>query len=202
MSRFLTSIADKEPLQTRAKNAINGSDAESFIMARILLACRGEGQWGSREEDNSKIDMMMSIEHPWCPKEKMLILCQAKSGASYGRLEPGGGFKLATRAKAEARRTNHAVCVLWIDRDADGGFWAYVHPDSSPKGQRYGEHHRIGPAMVYDLARSISQAGGRRGGGSGVIIPEGIAAIKVMRSEALAFYRSQKVVRLTCSPEM
>lgn len=195
MSRFLTSIADHEPLQARANNAINGSDSESFVMARFLLACRGEGQWGSREDDNSKIDMMMSIEHPWCPKERMLILCQAKSGKSYGRMEKGGGFKLATRAKSEARRTNHAICILWIDRDADCGFWAYIHPNSTETGQKYGDHHRIGPAMVYDLARAISQASGHRHGGRGVIIPETMSNLKAGRSEALASYRSQKVVR-------
>lgn len=195
MSRFLASVADNEALQTRAKNAINGSDAESFAMARFLLACRGEGQWGSREDDNSKIDMMMSVEHPWCPKERMLILCQVKSGASYGHMEKGGGFKLANRAKAEARRTNHPVCILWIDRDADCGFWAYVHPHSTATGQKYGDHHRIGPAMVYDLARSISQASGNRRGGRGVIVPETVSDLKAGRSEALASYRSQKVVR-------
>lgn len=194
MSRFLTSIDDREPLQTRAENAINGSDAESFVMARFLLACRGEGQWGSREDDNSKIDMMMSIEHPWCSKERMLILCQAKSGASYGRMQKGGGFKLTTRAKVEARRTNHAVCILWIDRDAGCGFWAYVHPDSTATGQTYGENHRIGPAIVYDLARSISQANGKRRGGKGVLIPETMSDLKAERSKALASYRSQKVV--------
>ncbi|WP_025029808.1 hypothetical protein [Nitratireductor aquibiodomus] len=164
-------------------------------MARCLLACRGEGQWGSREDDNSKIDMIMSIEHPWCPKERMLILCQAKSGASYGRMEKRGGFKLFKRAKTRARRTNHAVCILWVDRDTNHSFWAYVHPDSTATAQNYGNHHRIGPAMVYDLARSMSHASGNRRGGRGVIIPETMPDLKASRSKAIASYRSHKVVR-------
>lgn len=55
-------------LEGTLQNTLNGSDSESFTMSMLILACRGEGHWGSREEDNSKIDMIFSFEHPWVKK--------------------------------------------------------------------------------------------------------------------------------------
>ena len=140
------------PLQGRPQNPINGSDSESYVLAKIVLACRGEGHWGSREEDNSKIDLFFSAEHPWVKRERLIILTQVKSGESFGSTL-SHGFKLKAKAKSAAIRTTHPVCVVWVDRDINRIFWAYVHPATTASDQEYGAYHEVAPPMIYDLAR-------------------------------------------------
>ncbi|PLP96789.1 hypothetical protein [Cupriavidus pauculus] len=180
-------------LQGRQQNPINGSDSESYAMAKIILACRGEGHWGSREEDNSKIDMAFSAKHPWYEGERLVILSQVKSGPTYG--EPlKSGFKLKGVAKKEAIKTSHEICLAWVDRDANEIYWAYVHPTTTTRPQEYGAYHRVTPAMIYDLARCANHKRAGNTGGRGIIISQRTGASlaarrKLVHAAYLAFGR-------------
>ena len=197
MSNLLISRKPRSTSQTRAENSVNGGDAETFAMAKVVLACRGEGQWGSREDDNSKIDLIFSSRHPWHAGERMLVLCQVKSGAAYGATLPARtGFKLMGAAKTAAKRSSHDICVVWVDRDADRAFWAYIHPDTRSDVQLYAGHHEISPAMIFDLARCMASR--RRGGsegGNGVMLPPEAHDFRAQRKAALVSYRQTKTVR-------
>ena len=166
-------------------------------MAKVLLACRGEGQWGSRQDDNSKIDMMFAADHPWHAGERLLVLCQVKSGPSYGSiLTSGSGFKLMGSAKTAARRSSHDVCVVWVDRDNNRAFWAYIHPDSRSEVQNYGSNHEISPAMIFDLARCMAgRTAGGGGGGRGVTLPDEADDFAARRKFARNSYRRTKAIQ-------
>lgn len=183
--------------QGRANNSVNGADAESFAMAKVILACRGEGQWGSRQDDNSKIDLIFTAEHPWHAGERILVLCQVKSGSSYGSVMPGSaGFKLMGSAKSAAKRSSHDICVVWVDRDTDRAFWAYIHPNSKSDVQIYGLNHEVSPAMVWDLARCMAARAYWGGlGGTGVVIPEETGHLKTRRKLALEIYKKHKTIK-------
>jgi hypothetical protein len=157
------------PDQSVKSNRINGSDAETLAASLIVTACRGEVCWGSREEDNSKIDLILSLEHPWYPGERMLVLIQVKSGETYG-VKNTEGFKLKTAAVKAAKRTSHSVCIIWICRESNQAFWAYIHPSSQVTPRDYSPYHRVSPATLYDLARCMSKDTTNSFGGSGVII--------------------------------
>lgn len=166
-------------------------------MAKIILACRGEGQWGSRQDDSSKIDLIFTTEHPWHAGERMLVLCQVKSGVTYGAIQKNGsGFKLMGAAKSAAKRSSHDICVVWVDRDTDRAFWAYIHPNSKSDVQAYGLNHEVSPAMVWDLARCMAGRNSWGGqGGAGVVLPADTSQFKVRRKFALEIYKRQKVVQ-------
>jgi hypothetical protein len=176
------------PLQGPAQNPINGSDAESYALAKIVLACRGEGHWGSREEDCSKIDLFFSVEHPWYESERLIIFTQVKSGKSFGSTL-SHGFKLKARAKNAAVRTTHPVCVAWVDRDKNRVFWAYVHPTTTATDQEYGAYHEVGPPMIYDLARCAAVKREGITGGRGIIIRKRDADITARRKCVKAIYQ-------------
>lgn len=194
LPKSLLSGSVTTPLEGRAQNSINGSDAESFAMARVLAACRGEGQWGSREEDNSKIDLVFSTVHPWHSKERMLILAQVKSGESYGSRQNDGGFKLFTKAKNGAKRTCHDICLVWVDREKNAVFWAYIHPFSNSTAQTYGPHHSVTPAMVFDLARCSSKRNTGGSGGRGIIVSPANKSLPETRKKAVRAYKSIREV--------
>lgn len=157
------------PDQSRRSNPDNGSDAETLAAAQLATACRGEVRWGSREEDNSKIDLVLSINHPWHSKERMFVLTQVKSGNAYGS-KIGQGFLLKTRAIKEAKRTSHSICILWVCRDSNHVFWSYVHPSSKVSVRKYSLYHQVSPATLYDLARCMSKDTTSACGGNGIII--------------------------------
>ena len=177
------------PIQDRAHNPVNGGDAERYAMARLVIACRGEGQWSSREEDNSKIDLIFSCDHPWYTGERLLVLSQVKSGRAYGEITERG-FKLSSKAKSAARRTSHGICVVWVDRDANRAFWAYVHPEVSLKPQEYGRHHEVCPATLYDLARCMSVKKNGLTGAKGIIVRRRASEISARRQRVKNVYRS------------
>lgn len=191
MQSLLIASPRPVPLQGRQQNPINGSDAESYAMATFVLACRGEGHWGSRAEDSSKIDLIFSCEHPWHRGERMLVLTQVKSGPSYGE-SLSSGFKLLGKAKAAAVRTSHSLCVVWVNRDAGRIYWAYVHPTASPGDQTYGAYHEVSPATLYDLARCLSSKSSGSVGGKGVIVRERSSNISIRRRRVRKVYRSFK----------
>ena len=177
------------PLQGRAQNPFNGSDSESYVLAKIVLACRGEGHWGSREEDNSKIDLFFSAEHPWAKRERLIVLTQVKSGESYGSTL-SHGFKLKAKAKSAAIRTTHPVCVVWVDRDRNRIFWAYVHPTTTSSDQEYGAYHEVAPPMIYDLARCAAIKLAGITGGRGIIIRRRDTNVTARRKTVKSIYRS------------
>lgn len=194
---FLITNLKKVPFQTPDYNTINGADAESFAMARVIHACRGEGQWGSRAEDNSKIDLIFSTSHPWCKGERMLVLSQVKSGSSYGSiLDSDKGFKLTASAKSAAKRSTHNICVIWVDRDHGRAFWAYVRPGSSQGSQSYGAYHEVSPAMLFDLARCMAQrVANGNAGGRGVMLPNETGNIISRRAFACERYRGISTIQ-------
>lgn len=172
---MISSLLHPHPIpkvsETPKDNSINGTEAESFAMSRVLLACRGEGYWGSRAEDNSKIDLLFSAPHPWINNERMLILSQVKSGPAYGK-ETEKGYVLNRLAKISAIRTTHDICVVWVERKSSKAYWAYLHPGSLRKDQIYGVQHEVSPAMIYDLARCMAQSNIGAVGGAGIIIKD------------------------------
>lgn len=169
MRSLLKSIKFVAPDQSVRSNSLNGSDAETLAASLMISACRGEVCWGSREEDNSKIDLILSAEHPWFPKERMLVLIQVKSGETFGQ-RTAQGFHLTSAAIKAAKRTSHAICVVWVCRVTNEAFWSYVHPDSKVLSRNYGLYHKVSPATLYDLARCMSKTATNAGGGTGVII--------------------------------
>lgn len=176
------------PLEGRPQNPVNGSDAESFAMARVLLACRGEGFWGSREEDGAKIDLVFSCAHPWASGERLFVLAQVKSGPSYGNILQSG-FELKRKAKEAALRTTHDVCVVWVDRAEARLFWAYVHPTATAATQQYGAHHEVSPAMLYDLARVAASRRSGATGGNGVTVRRRHSSVTGRRRNVKSAYR-------------
>jgi hypothetical protein len=80
MGSLLKSKKILPPDQSKSSNSLNGSDAETLAASLMVTACRGEVCWGSIEEDNSKIDLILSLERPWYPKERMLVFVCSCSG--------------------------------------------------------------------------------------------------------------------------
>lgn len=183
--------SEKLPIiyQTTEFNSRNGSEAESFAAAKILLALRSEISWGSREEDNRKIDLKLSFEHPWLKKERVNVLSQVKSGEYYG-ISLNKGFTLKSTAFTAVKRQAHSIFLIWVDRDTHKSFWAYIHPNSQSDSTDYGLHHTISPATYFDLTRCISRNLNIITGGKGISIRRDYSSLKQKRNNALSKYRS------------
>jgi len=196
MRFLLENIPYNEPDDGVGSNQQNGNEAEILGAANLLRAMGAEVSWGSRNEDNRKIDLIASYDHPWIKRERILILVQVKSGSTYGVKEPDG-FKLLSAAKKAVMRISHPICLIWIDRKTQSNYWAYIHPNSTPTNQTYKDNHLISPPMRFDIARSQSKFIPIKQGGKGVLMPYGdFSDLKKRRSKVLSEYKSLKNLNL------
>lgn len=193
MRSLLKSKKILPPDQTKGSNSLNGSDAETLAASLMVTACRGEVCWGSREEDNSKIDLILSLEHPWYAKERMLVLVQVKSGETYGS-KINQGFKLKSAAIKAAKRTSHSICIIWVCRESNEAFWSSIHPNSQVSPRDYSQYHQVSPATLFDLARCMSKNTTNACGGNGVIIRRREGNLTSRRSLVYSIYKNQNQI--------
>jgi hypothetical protein len=180
-----------EPKQNRENNLENGNDAEVLSASMLLKAMGAEVSWGSRNEDGRKIDLICSYDHPWISKERLIFFVQVKSGSTYGRKLPIG-FTLLGVAKKSAQRTSHPICLIWVERQTNSTYWAYIHPFSTNESQHYGDNHLVNPATRFDIARCQAKVIPGKSEGSGIIIKELTGTLKIKRAYALKKYKSLK----------
>ena len=186
-SRLLLSSALPVSKEGTSENSINGRDAEALAAAQLITACRGEISWGSRTEDNSKIDLKLSIDHPFEAGEKLTLHIQVKSGPSYGEVSPKG-FILKASALESTQRATHSICLIWVDRTTNQLFWAYIHQNTYPGTREYGAHHGISPAFAFDLNRCMVIKQAKVRGGSGVILASLSGSVKIIRARCESLY--------------
>lgn len=191
MTLFHTPITP--PQQTIKQNTSNGTDAEILAASLITAALQGEVRWGSREEDNSKIDLIITFNHPWISSERLFALVQVKSGATYGE-KTNKGFKLKKIAIEKAQRTSHAIFIIWINREDHTAYWAYIHPNSPITSRHYKKYNQVSPATRYDLVRYIMRHNNKNAGGRGIIIKEKTHPISQLRKQIKNSYKKMNII--------
>lgn len=177
--------------QNRPQNISNGNDAEVLSASILLMAIGAEVSWGSRNEDGRKIDLICSYDHPWILKERLIFFSQIKSGNTYGNKLPVG-FTLSSKAKKEALRTSHPICLIWVHRDTNTSYWAYIHPFSTNVTQKYNDNHLINPATRFDIARCQAKLIPGKKDGTGLIIKELSGNLTERRAYSLKKYKNLK----------
>lgn len=195
MKKLLSTHQTIKPKQDRKHNQINGNNAECLVAGQLLLCLQGEVSWGSRNEDGRKIDLFMSFDHPWIKKERILLLTQVKSGKEYGNISKDtngliNGFILNKKTIETNFKNSHDLMIVWVDRNTNKLFWAYIHRNTMIENTLYGNHHEISPAMLYDLARVIGKQTSNIFGGRGITIGALNSNLKENRRKAKTIYRN------------
>ncbi|AZA49417.1 hypothetical protein EG346_15055 [Chryseobacterium carnipullorum] len=142
---------------TRDLNSQNGNDSEVISAANLIQALNAELRWGTRNEDNSKIDLLLSFNHPWIIGKRTLLLCQVKSGSSFGKIT-NNTIKLYSKGIKEAQKSQNDICLVWYDHLTRENYWAYIHSNSIPKVVELGKNHILSPATKFEVARCISRS--------------------------------------------
>lgn len=185
-----------EPSTKRSHNHINGNDAEVLCASNLIQALNAEVRWGSRNEDNSKIDLLISFKHPWS-NDNILLLAQVKSGNSYGAIENGKYFKLKTRSIKEIQRGLSTILLVWLDQTTSKCYWANIEPNTKPKPMKYGANHLVSPAARYELARIFSwKINKNQIGGRGIVLKNDFSnPLSLERRRIKIMYKSIKEIK-------
>ncbi|MTG99104.1 hypothetical protein GJV76_13340 [Myroides sp. BIT-d1] len=183
------------PQQNTNNNIDNGNDAEILAASLLLKSIGAEISWSSRNEDSRKIDLICSYDHPWVKKERLIFFIQVKSGRKFGRIKENG-FTLLASAKKAAQRTSHSICIIWIERDTNKSFWAYIHPFSTKTSQKYSNYHLITPAMRFDIARCQAKSINGISEGKGIILKKLKGDLNTKRKYALSNYKRLKSIEI------
>lgn len=142
---------------TRDLNSQNGNDSEVISASNLIQALNAEVSWGSRNEDNSKIDLLLSFNHPWIVGQRTFLLSQVKSGASFGKVV-NGTIKLFAKGVKEAQKSQNDICLVWYDHLTKENYWAYIHRNSKPKMIELGKNHILSPGTRFEISRCISRS--------------------------------------------
>jgi len=142
---------------TRNLNPQNGNDSEVISASHLIQALNAELSWGSRNEDNSKIDLLLSFNHPWINGKRTFLLSQVKSGSSFGKVDKNK-IKLYARGIKEAQKSQNDICLIWYDHNSKENYWAYIHRNSKPKVVDLGKNHILSPATRFEISRCITRS--------------------------------------------
>ena len=145
-----------KPKSDRRHNPINGHDAEVLAKAKFIIAMSGEVNSTSRELDSDKLDFIMNYNHPW-KNEQLILFSQVKSGDSYGKEIANDNCIIVKSLFQELQKTTKNICLIWVNRETNNLFWAYIHTKTIIDHNRYGNHHKITPATRFDLARCFEK---------------------------------------------
>lgn len=142
---------------SRQLNPQNGNDCEIISASNLMQALNAELSWGSRNEDNSKIDLLLSFNHPWIKGRRTLLLTQVKSGNSFGKIE-NNKIRLYSKGIKQAKESQNSICLIWYDHRTKENYWAYVHNNTKVKLVELGKNHILSPATRFEIARCISRS--------------------------------------------
>lgn len=146
-----------KPKLTRDLNSQNGNDCEVISASNLIQALNAELSWGSRNEDNSKIDLLLSFNHPWINGKRAFLLSQVKSGASFGKVTDST-IKFYAKGIKEAQKSQNDICLVWYDHSSKENYWAYIHRNSKRKIVELGKNHILSPATRFEISRCISRS--------------------------------------------
>ncbi len=171
MNNQLTSSAQlPTAVVTNGLSVQNGNDSEILSASSIINAFNAEVRWGSRNEDNSKIDMFISYDHPWSKGDRIILLVQVKGGSQYGSAN-SSGVKLYKRSFLEVKRNLNNICLIWNDYTDGKSYWAYLHPNTNVKLTQFGANHIVNPCIRFEIARNITRLHSfNKRGGRGIIM--------------------------------
>ncbi|WP_312334718.1 hypothetical protein [Sphingobacterium sp.] len=150
----------KTPLNLhRELNSQNGNDSEIISASNLIQALNAEVSWGSRNEDNSKLDLLLSFNHPWILGQRVLLFSQVKSGSSFGKISNNNSIKLFAKGIKQAQTSQNNICLIWYDHNTKENYWMFVHPNTNSKATVLGRNHLLTPATKFEIIRCISRIG-------------------------------------------
>src|SRR5690606_40501569 len=117
------------------------------------MALNARISWASRREDNSKVDLIATLAHPWRDKKIEVIFVQVKFGPRYAGLQPPGTRRTLEISKQEFRsflNTNHHSLICWVNPNDNEVYWFLIRLNSTFYRTHYGPTHVVTPATKYD----------------------------------------------------
>ncbi len=143
-----------------------GLDGERLSASALTLALNARISWASRKEDNSKVDLIVTMLHPWENNHVEVILAQVKSGSSFGETitDNRQAFKIVKAKFYDYLMRNHPTLLCWVDSRSNEVFWFIVKSNSRYIRTVYGHSHKLCPATRFDVVRLMNSFSSTDGG--------------------------------------
>ncbi|PCJ67301.1 MAG: hypothetical protein COA58_02995 [Bacteroidetes bacterium] len=180
------------------QNKINGKSAERFFAATLTVSLEARIFWASRTEDDSKVDLVSILTHPWINNTVQVIFTQIKSGNSYCEIV-NETLKVKKLKFRDFINRNHHTLICWTSDD-DIPYWFIIKANSRYFKTEYPKHHRISPAMRFDITRILASST-LKNGGKGLAFSCRSSAydkdsFKQLRKTAKVIYKKLKLERI------
>lgn len=184
-------------LTTLEQNKVNGKSAERYIAATLTISLNARIFWATRTEDDSKVDLISVLTHPWFENRVEVVFTQVKSGASFCKVE--NGKLIVTKEKFNnLLLRNHHTLICWTLVDDDTPYWFLIRANSKFFRTEYSTNHLISPASRFDIVRILTSTM-TKDGGKGIIFSRknerqeyDFSEFKALRDNAKVMYNVLK----------
>lgn len=153
----------KNKLSTLRQNILNGKTAERYFASLLTIALDARVSFTSRTEDDSKLDLVTIMSHPWEVNKVEIFFTQIKSGKSYCRVE-NDKFIVDNTKFQEFVGRNHNSLVCWINVDEKIPYWFFIKSNSQFFKTDYNLSHILSPLTKFDLIRLVTAVNNQNGG--------------------------------------
>lgn len=192
MKNFFT---EKDTPPVLEQNKINGKSAERYFSAALTISLEARILWASRTEDDSKVDLISVITHPWIENTVQVIFTQVKSGKSFCEIKDKT-LKVNKSKFDDFLNRNHHTLICWTNVDDDIPYWFIIKANAQYFKTEYPEHHKISPASRFDIIRILTSST-LKDGGKGLIFSRrnsryeyDLDSFKNLRNDAKKIYKS------------
>ncbi len=154
-------------LTTLEQNKFNGKSAERYFAANLTISLDARVFWATRTEDDSKVDLVTVISHPWVNNHVDVLFTQIKSGPSF--VEPiKGSDEIRFLVKKEKFKhllnRNHNTLICWSNVEFDEPFWFIIKANAKYCRVNYREIHKLTPLSRFDIIRVLTSFNNTNGG--------------------------------------
>jgi hypothetical protein len=153
----------KDKLSTLDQNKLNGKSAERYFAANLTITLNSRVFWATRTEDDSKVDLVTVISHPWLDNHVDVLFTQVKSGNSFCKVEKGQ-LIVEKQKFTNLLNRNHNTLVCWSLVNSDTLYWFIIKANAKYFRNKYNQNHKLTPITRFDISRILTSFNNTNGG--------------------------------------
>jgi hypothetical protein len=186
----------KTELNTLDQNKQNGKSVERYFAANLTITLNARVFWATRTEDDSKVDLVTVMSHPWKDNNVDVIFTQVKSGPTYCNVVKGK-LKVKKKQFTNLLNKNHNTLVCWSLADLDTPYWFIIKSNAKYFRTNYNENHKLTPISRLDISRILISYNNTNGG-KGLTFSVRNNSFLEKRKEAKQIYNNLKTKIIKC----
>jgi hypothetical protein len=187
---------EKPKLSILDQNKENGKSTERFFAANLTITLNARVFWATRTEDDSKVDLVTVMSHPWENNQVDVLFTQVKSGNTFCNISEGQ-LKVKKKQFNKLLNRNHNTLVCWSLVDKETPYWFIIKANAKYFRTTYKQNHKLTPVTRFDISRILTSYNNTNGGKGLTFLVDDKKFLE-KRETAKGIYKKLKLKTIIC----